>query len=179
MQAFLSASSVPVPHETAILGCFRRVDLADAFAVPLPPGASRDPEVLARFLFGRQPRWVSALMAIRDAIVRPFGIKTAKAMQKSPAGDAGSRVGFFRIYDRRGSEIVLGEDDRHLDFRLAVMVRKMHGNPDRAEVLVATAVCCHNLVGRSYLALIKPFHKLIVRATLNRAARSGWPNPNR
>jgi hypothetical protein len=32
-------------------------------------------------------------------------------------------------------------------------------------------VHCHNRLGRTYLAVIAPFHRVIVRATLERAVR--------
>ncbi len=175
MEAKLYANSIPVPDETAIRSVFHRNDLADAFSVALPTYASRDPEVLVRFLFGSQPAWVGALMRARDAVMGAFGVKTAKAMQSAPAGEAGKRVGFFRIYAKCDREIVLGEDDRHLDFRLSVMVRQGNAGSGHAEVVIATVVSCHNLLGRIYLSVITPFHKLIVRTTLNRAARAGWP----
>ena len=175
MEADHSASSIPVPNETSILAVFRCNDLADAFSVALPAGADRDPEVLARFLFGSQATWVTALMRARDTIMGAFGIKTAKAMQSAPPGEVGTRVGFFRVYAKNDNEIVLGEDDRHLDFRLSVMVRQGNAGSMRSEVVIATVVCCHNLLGRTYLMVIKPFHKLIVRTTLTRAARAGWP----
>jgi hypothetical protein len=34
-----------------------------------------------------------------------------------------------------------------------------------------TVVHCHNWLGRTYLAVISPFHRAIVRATLRRTAR--------
>jgi hypothetical protein len=34
---------------------------------------------------------------------------------------------------------------------------------------------CHNLLGRIYLKIIRPFHRLAVRATLGRAARAIAP----
>jgi hypothetical protein len=36
-------------------------------------------------------------------------------------------------------------------------------------------VQCHNLLGRVYLLVIAPFHRMVVRSTLHRAARAGWP----
>jgi hypothetical protein len=36
-------------------------------------------------------------------------------------------------------------------------------------------VHCHNRLGRIYITLIAPFHRLVVEASLRRAARLGWP----
>lgn len=126
-------------------------------------------------MFENQAGWAKALMGMRDAIMSVFGVKTASEMQRMPQGSSIARVGFFRIYSKSDKEIVLGEDDSHLDFRLSVLIRHTNVHAPGAELVITTVVHCHNLLGRTYLAVIKPFHKLIVRTTLNRAARSGWP----
>ena len=36
-------------------------------------------------------------------------------------------------------------------------------------------VHCHNLLGRVYILVIAPFHGQVVKASLRRAARVGWP----
>jgi hypothetical protein len=65
--------------------------------------------------------------------------------------------------------LVVGEDDRHLDFRVAILLRA--GAAARREFVAVTVVHCHNRLGRTYLAVIAPFHRVIVRATLERAVR--------
>jgi len=49
------------------------------------------------------------------------------------------------------------------------------GQPARIGT-VSTVVHCHNLLGRTYLRVIAPFHRLVVKASLDRAARVGWPS---
>jgi hypothetical protein len=94
--------------------------LADAYAIDLPPGVTRDALALARFTLERQAPWVDRLMTVRDCIVSLFGLKTARAL-RADGGPAGTpRVGIFRIYETLPDEVVLGEDDTHLDFRLSV-----------------------------------------------------------
>jgi len=63
----------------------------------------------------------------------------------------------------------MGGDDRHLDFRVGVLVR-----PDAQggrELVVVTVVHCHNRLGRTYLAVIAPFHRTILRANLQRTIK--------
>jgi hypothetical protein len=45
----------------------------------------------------------------------------------------------------------------------------------RHQVIATTVVHCHNLLGRLYILAIAPFHRLVVRSALQRAARTGWP----
>ena len=167
-------TAVPLPAQSRILGIYPATDLADAYAVELPGGASDDPEHLARFIFARSPRWVGHLMRVRDAIVSVFGLKTARQLQAVDADAVRERVGFFRIYSRAPAEILLGEDDRHLDFRLSVLCTPASPTTAR-QLTVSTVVCCRNRLGRAYLFVIAPFHRLIMRASLHQAARAGWP----
>ena len=158
-----------LPAGARVAGLYRGAFLADAFAIDLPPGATRDMMALVRFAFERPAPWVNALLALRDRAVGGFGLKTASALRAGTPGDV-PRVGFFRIYETHTDEVVLGEDDRHLDFRISVL-RSMAGD----SLTAVTVVHCHNLFGRNYIRLIAPFHRRVVRSALDRAARSGWP----
>jgi hypothetical protein len=169
------ARPVALPAQSAITRVYDPVHLADAFAIHLPAGASCDPELLARFLFAHQPAWVGALMRVRDTIVARFGLKTGSQLAALGAGAQPGRVGIFRIYATSPQEIVLGEDDRHLDFRVSVLCSNEPGQGMAPRVTVSTVVHCHNLLGRSYLFIIAPFHRLVVKASLRRAAQVGWP----
>ncbi|NYY80635.1 hypothetical protein DMH27_17780 [Raoultella planticola] len=41
-------------------------------------------------------------------------------------------------------------------------------------MVLASVVRCHNRTGKLYITLIAPFHRLVVRAMLKRAAARGW-----
>jgi len=167
---------VSVPGESHVAGLYDAPYLADAYAIVLPDDAIADPELLARFLFSNQPSWVAKLMSVRDALVVRFGIKTAKQLRGSLVPGGGERVSIFKIYERRPHEIILGEDDKHLDFRVSVL-RQIRTEPvgPRPYLILSTVVHCHNRLGRAYIRLIAPFHRLVVESSLRRAARLGWP----
>lgn len=129
-------------------------------------------ERLARFMFTTQAPWVARLMWLRDRIVAVFGIKTSHQLQTARVPGAVRRISFFRIYEQDGHEILLGEDDRHLDFRVSVRCEAIDG---AAHVVATTVVQCPNALGRLYLLVIAPFHRMVVRSALQRAARTGWP----
>lgn len=159
-----------LPSGARVAGLYRGAFLADAFAIDLPQGATRDVLALARFAFERPAPWVNRLLALRDWLVGGLGLKTASALRAAGTRGGAPRIGFFRIYETHADEVVLGEDDRHLDFRVSVM-RSVAGD----SLTAVTVVHCHNLFGRNYIRLIAPFHRLVVRSALERAARSGWP----
>ena len=171
----LLVTPTAIPAQSAIADFYKSVDLSDAFAVQLPAGASNDPDRLARFLLASQPAWIGVLTTIRDAIVSLVGLKTARQLARLPKDVNADRISFFKVYSRSKAEIVLGEDDKHLDFRLSFLCSPA-ANPQAGPTLTAsTVVHCHNLLGKSYLTAIAPFHRLVVRATLRRAAEVGWP----
>jgi hypothetical protein len=169
-----SVRSVALPEASRVTRCYARTHLADAFAVRLPDDAIDDPEQLARFVFAQQPPWIAALMRVRDALVAGFGIKTSHQLKNVPPAQRARRIQIFRIYETHAHEILLGEDDKHLDFRLSVLTTTQAAASGR-QLILSTVVHCHNLLGRSYLRVIAPFHRRVVRATLQHAARVGWP----
>ena len=65
------------------------------------------------------------------------------------------------------SRVVAGLDDTHLDFRVVVDVV---AEPSGRRVTATTLVLTHNLLGRVYLRIILPFHRLIARTMLRQIA---------
>ena len=167
--------AVPLPPESRIAAVYAHVNLADAYAIDLPPGTARSPEVLARFVFAHQPQWISIFMRIRDALVGGFGLKTASSLSSVRA--VGSRIGIFKVYEANSVEVIMGEDDKHLNFRASALYQPpVQSGADRARLVLSTIVHCHNRLGRGYLGLIAPFHRLVVKSYLRHAARVGWPS---
>ena len=162
------AYAVPVPTDSALAPLYVGADLLDAFAIHLPAGASDDLEVLARAAFERQAGWIRALTWVRDAVMATVGVKSSRAIGAAAAA-RGSVIGYFPLLSKSAGELVVGEDDRHLDFRVAILLRA--GAAARREFVAVTVVHCHNRLGRTYLAAIAPFHRTILRANLERAVR--------
>lgn len=171
--SFVEAQAVSMPLGSRITEVYDRPDLADAFAIDVPPGTTRDPEALARFVFSWRPRWVILLMSARDALVSVVGLKTGRSLRASDG--RGDRVGIFRLYEARQHEVILGEDDKHLDFRVSVLYREPGASAREPRVVLSTVVKCHNPMGRGYLRLIAPFHRRVVRSLLRCSASRGWP----
>ncbi|WP_083100826.1 DUF2867 domain-containing protein [Pseudophaeobacter leonis] len=121
------------------------------------------------------PRWVSALMRLRNALVAPFGLNTEVTSPDRPnqpdrpdrpdqpnRTNRPDRIGVFPLVSRDEHEMILGLDDTHLDFRISIL--KQDG-----QIYFATWVRTKNRFGRIYLRLILPFHILIVRNAVARA----------
>jgi hypothetical protein len=134
----------------------------DAYSIVVDRGAL-DARQAAERMITRQPRWAEALLTLRNILVQPFGLKTSGASGTAPR----EMIGIFPIMSETPDRLVAGFNDSHLDFRVVVDVATAG---DRQQVTATTLVLTHNWLGRSYLALILPFHRLIVRAMLRRVA---------
>lgn len=135
---------------------------ADAFRIEVE-GPPLDARMAAQRMMGRSPRWVESLLSLRNALVAPFGLKTSGAGEKSVRG----LIGIFPVLSETPERLVAGFDDRHLDFRVVVDVTPSGA---RQQVTATTLVRTHNWLGRIYLAIILPFHRLVVRALLRQVA---------
>jgi hypothetical protein len=136
-----------------------------------------NPHVLARFIFAEQPSWIGALIQVRDAVVAGFGLMTARHLATLSGDAAANRIGIFKVYGSSEAEVVLGEDDRHLDFRASALYQPpAQSGVESARLVFSTVVHCHNSFGRGYLGVIAPFHRLVVKSYLRHGARIGWPS---
>lgn len=147
-----------------------RIDHEDCFVIRLPRrslAAVTPAAVLAALLDGfleNPPRGVGRLMALRNVLVRPLGLRTSPlgcpvSSLLSPTGRS-VFAGRFPVLDQQvdadRAQVVLGADDRHLRFRSCVSV---HVDGDVIECTLATRVACRNLFGRVYLGLIDRVHR--------------------
>jgi hypothetical protein len=112
---------------------------SDAYKVPAPRGV--DAIEATRLAFVHGPLWIRTLLGLRNRLGRMVGLRPAPASG-------------FPVIRQSPTEVVLGFDDKHLDFRIVVAVAGGFAT-------VTTIVRWHNAWGRAYLAAIMPFHRLI------------------
>ena len=111
----------------------------------------------------RQPRWIEVLTSLRNILVTPFGLMTSGANVATSRG----MIGLFPVISETPDRLVAGFNDKHLDFRVVVDIA--HSGTVR-NVTATTLVKTHNWLGRTYLAIIMPFHRLIAPALLRQVA---------
>jgi hypothetical protein len=158
-------AQAPIGSEVLKLvpGCY----FHDAWSIPAAqPGL--DP--LAQFLRVARltPAWIDAAMRLRNRVVALFGLKDLGGLSgidptKPPSAyKAGDRVGIFTLISRSPTEVLLGDDDRHL--KVVVSVHRTPGAHAMAEIVtVTTVVKVHNWLGRLYMLPVRPAHRIIAR----------------
>lgn len=99
------------------------------------------------------PRWVKALIEIRQALVGVVGIKKAD--------DA-----VFQVDSVTEHEALISDNDTHLDFRAAVSVSS---NPRLLQIV--TVVRLHGWRGRLYWMPVSILHGPVTRSMARRAVR--------
>lgn len=116
-------------------------------------------------IFGSAPPWVIALMKFRNSLVRFIGVNTVIPDESKQQFKVGGYIGFFKIYSITDNEILLGEDDTHLNFRVSIFNSK----EKEYNIKVSTLVTYNKIIGRVYMFFVKPFHKIVVKNMIKQA----------
>ena len=135
---------------------------ADAFSIAIDNPAL-DARHAAERMMARQPRWIETLTSLRNILVTPLGLKTSGESRTAPR----EMIGIFPVVSQTPDRLVAGFNDKHLDFRVVVDVANSGA---LRNVTSTTLVKTHNRLGRTYLAIILPFHRLVVRSLLRQVA---------
>lgn len=157
---------VNVPSDCAVFSTLHNADFYDAWKVS---AASTPASALDAFLLVMQatPAWVDTLMALRNRIVSYLGLKDLGVLSQAalnPRRDyqPGERLGIFTVVENRREELLLTDQDKHLDVVISVYQSPSQAN----EFTVSTVVHTHNWLGKLYMLPVAPMHKLIVRKML-------------
>lgn len=154
------------PYGSSLADWFADSDFQDSYAVWIDHSIDCPIHDVVAPALAAPPLWLRCLFSLRDALVRPFGVMTTDVMRQAANNQ---RIDFFRVRSETSGELILGEDDRHLDFRVSFLKRR-EGTGDL--IVATTVVRIKSGFGRAYLFLILPFHRLIVRKSLRRLVLS-------
>lgn len=140
---------------------YRDGDFLDSQIAPVSDPSLHAADI-AIITFFTMPRWVMALLWLRNALVKPFGLKTdaGKDYAQPTREDlvSGCYDGMFAVDFVSEDEITFGTSDKHMDFRVSVMLTR----EPAGHTAISTWVHPHSVWGRAYLVVVYPFHKLIV-----------------
>lgn len=152
------------------------IDYVDCFGIRLDPKSGYSPDYLTALLFTSWPWWTRPLFALRNMLVRPFGLETGGILPSDPVDqqvryNVGDKAVVFTVIDRSECEIVMAENDRHLHFRTSVCIEPL-GKGEGDLIFMTTVVGFHHAGGRLYFIPVKPFHKLLIRSLLVQVGKS-------
>lgn len=156
-----------IPEKSLILNDFGRTDYSDTYKIQMKSNDYTIDKITTEIF--KTPEWVNSLLKLRNFIVKGFGLKTGdtKEMIIEPYYSIGSKAVYFTVIDRNENEIVMSENDKHLNFRTSVMVEKCSVN---SIVYLSTIVKFNNFFGRLYFIPVKPFHRIIIKSLLKKYA---------
>ena len=123
---------------------------------------------IGKAFFTSAPKWTARLFELRNRIVSIFGLKTSEKTNNREEllhnfnCEPGEKMGLFSVYHRTENEVILGEDDKHLNFRISLYKEDVGISSDRKKLTISTIVKFNNRFGKLYFLPVKPFHKLIV-----------------
>ncbi len=162
----------------------QRVHHEDTFCLTLDDIAATNKSasgLLASLLDGfleNPPTSVSRMMAFRNLLVKPIGLRTSplgcpvsSLLSKQRENLFANRFPVLEQLtntDDSFSQVILGADDKHLKFRSCVGVKIIH--PNKVEFTLGTRVQCTNLFGRFYMAVIDRVHRGYITPTMLRMA---------
>jgi len=170
--------AVSFPKQSILNSLYKSAYFVDSFAVTLPAQRSTvyKPDALARAFFSKQPAWFSLLMWIRDEVVSIFGVKRSTEIMLAAKKQGIETISVFPVISRSENEIIIGENDKHLNFQTSILIRENQlitasdrdGDRKGKEMVATTVVHCHGLFGKTYITIIRVFHVLIIKYSLAR-----------
>lgn len=143
---------VQIKPEWLIASALDRVDFADAFAIDLDPSLPSDPKWWSDRMLADPPKSVAVLMGARNLAMKPFGLKTGEF-------DESGENEVFKPLDRTDSELLVGTDDRHLNFRGNLVTEASEG---KLTLTIGTVVRFNNRFGRLYFLPVRPMHAHVI-----------------
>ena len=103
--------------------------------------------------------------------IRPVGSLGQSAYKDKLIIKVGEKCDAFTEWYLTDDEIVVDEDDSHLNFRLSVHKTI---EESKEKVVLSMVVTVNNAIGKMYLSLILPFHKIVMKAYLDRAKKNRY-----
>ncbi len=162
-----------LPESSVLNYNARKYDYVDSYACAFADNDSRiNAADACKAFFSSGPKWVGTLFILRNKIVALLGLKTAEVPQNRQqlldrfTCTPGEQLGLFKVLSRMENEVILGEDDKHLDFRISLFMAPHPQDQNTKVLTLSTTVVFHNWLGRLYFLPVKPFHKQIVPALL-------------
>ncbi|OLQ93006.1 hypothetical protein BIY22_00500 [Vibrio panuliri] len=120
-------------------------------------------------IFAYLPVPIQITLKIRNSVVKHIGFSSAGTELALELEDIeeGKQAGFL-VYEKVTSEeIIASASEENMDMWIAVQRTAPN------EYAISTLVNLKTKMGRAYMALIKPFHKIVARYCIQHALKTG------
>ncbi|MDD4992804.1 MAG: DUF2867 domain-containing protein [Paludibacter sp.] len=130
------------------------------------------PTDIGKAFFSSGPRWIDKLFILRNKIVAAFGLKTSEnetSRQNQVDNfncEPGEHLGLFTVFNKTENEVILGANDKHLNFRVSLFLDNTKSGTEQRNLTISTTVEFNNWFGRLYFLPVRTFHRLIVPTIL-------------
>jgi hypothetical protein len=162
-----------LPTESILLLENKKYDFVDSFAGKIIDGdSSVTIQQVGKAFFTSSPTWVDKLFTLRNKIVSIFGLKTSGKITNRKTQldhfkcEVGEQLGLFKVFSCTKNEVIIGEDDKHLNFRVSLYIEDDNTSATLKNLVISTTVEFNNWFGKLYFLPVRPFHKLIVPVML-------------
>jgi len=159
-----------LPQDSIIGKSFGKADYTDTFKVPVYNCQDYSIDYLTALFFTSVPAWINSLLSLRHLLGKLIGlhggaVRNFKEPDQSLRYEIGSKAVLFKVYDRNDAEIVMADNDKHLNFRTSLFLERVK-DKDHGYLYSSTIVHYNNIFGRIYFFPVKPFHQLIIKTML-------------
>jgi len=146
----------------------------DAYRTPIAIATASAIDIFFA-VFGHHPPWMKRALILRNRLAAVCGLSTADDAdillpERRPHYAVGDLIGPWPIFAMTSTELVAGRDNKHLDFRLSVLLESKESD---STAVISTVCTTHNLFGEAYLCLVIPFHTWGVKLLISRAQSAG------
>ncbi len=126
-------------------------------------------------IFAHMPWWMKSVLIVRNLVATWCRLDAPSAaevlhVRAKDSYRVGEKIGLWPIFHLDENELVVGRNNKHLDFRLS-LVKLIEG--ENASIVVSTVCSVHNLYGKIYLFFIVPFHERGVQRLITNALAPG------
>lgn len=164
------------PADSLLLAGGKTYDYSDSFRGIFTDKTNRiDAAAAGKVFFTSAPAWIGKLFELRNKMVAAFGLKTSGNGQNRQdlldnfKCEPGEQLGLFKVFARTENEVILGEDDKHLNFRISLFLDRT--GPKQKALTISTTVQFNHWTGKLYFLPVRPFHRAIVPAMLKSLIR--------
>lgn len=149
------------PNNLKVSRDFTEIDYCDAYKLEI--AKHMDVSNFVKKMFYPTPSWLYFLLYVRNFIMSLFGLKRStlnKFEGENVVFLPGCNYGIFEVFEVLEDEIIMGKNDKHLDYRFSSKVYNENG---KRFAIVTTIVHYNNRLGKLYFSVVKYFHKAIVK----------------